>query len=56
MTWPDSLRASCRGNGALAEAVIYAVQALLDRDAYFLSGRPRFAAYGLVSFLKDHYG
>lgn len=36
MTWTDSLRASCCGDGALAEAVIHAVQTLLDRDAYLL--------------------
>ncbi len=36
MTWTDSLRASCRGDGALAEAVIHAVQTLLDLDAYLL--------------------
>lgn len=36
MTWADSLRATCRGDGALAEAVIHAVQTLLDRDAYLL--------------------
>lgn len=36
MTWADSLRATCRGDGVLAEAVIHAVQTLLDRDAYLL--------------------
>lgn len=36
MTWTDSLRSSCRGDGALAEAVIHAVQTLLDRDVYLL--------------------
>lgn len=36
MTWADSLRATCRGDGALAEAVIHAVQTLLDHDAYLL--------------------
>lgn len=36
MTWTDSLRACCRGKEAPAEAVIHAVQTLLDRDAYLL--------------------
>ncbi len=34
MTWADSLRGTCRGDGALAEAVIQSVRVLLDRDAH----------------------
>lgn len=36
MNWTDSLRATCREDGALAESVIQALQTLLDRDAYLL--------------------
>lgn len=36
MTWAASLRGTCRGEAALADAVIHAVQTLLDRDAYLL--------------------
>lgn len=58
MTWTDSLRASCRGDGALAESVIQGVQALLDRDAYLLwadvyerTVTHRFAVYVEQEFL-----
>jgi hypothetical protein len=36
MSWTDSLRTSCKGEESLADAVIHAVQTLLDRDAYLL--------------------
>lgn len=36
MTWTDSLRATCRGDEALIDSVIKAVQSLLDHDAYLL--------------------
>ncbi|TAM50093.1 MAG: hypothetical protein EPN61_02445 [Burkholderiaceae bacterium] len=36
MTGVDSLKASCQGDQALAEAVVHAVQTLLERDAYLL--------------------
>lgn len=58
MTQTDSLRASCRGDGALAVSVIQAVQALLNRDAYLLRAdvnertvTHRFAIYVEHAFL-----
>lgn len=36
MTWVASLRGTSRGGAALADAVVHAVQTLLDRDAYLL--------------------
>jgi hypothetical protein len=57
MTWADTLRASCRGETALADGVITAVQALLDRDAYLLQANVnertmthRFAIYVEAAF------